>query len=254
LVTRPEQQAGPLSDAIIEKGGSVVRFPLIEIQPIKMSGEAANILQRLDQVDMVIFISANAVRFGVPILHQVSKDLSDKTIVAIGNATTKALEKLHVRVDIKPKPPFNSESLLVLSDLQKVRGENILIIKGEGGRKYLGDELKNRGAQVNYLDAYQRILPENNIEDLVSQWQQGKINIVTTSSVEAMNNLLSLLNESNAVLFKQTPQIVMSQRMFEHTQKKGVTAPVIVAAEASDRGVVEALITLIDAAPGVKHE
>jgi len=254
LVTRPEQQAGSLCDAIIKYGGSVIRFPLIEIQPIKMSDEADKILQQLDQIDMLIFISANAVRLGLPVLQQINTKLSNKTITAIGNATTKALEEFHISVDIKPEPPYNSESLLALSGMQQVAGKNILIIKGEGGREYLGDELKNRGAQVRYLDTYQRIMPDNNIEDLVRQWHQGKINIVTTSSVEALNNLSLLLGESNAALLKQTPQVVMSQRMFEHTQEAGIIAPVIVATEASDEGVVEALGKLVNATSGVKYE
>lgn len=231
-----------------------MHFPVMDIQAIAISAEAKRLLQNLDQVDMLLFISANAVRYGVPIIRQTNSNLASKTIVAIGKATVKALEKLNLDVDIKPQPPYNSEALLILHKMQDVRQTNILIIKGEGGREHLAEQLRKKAATVNSLNVYKRAVPDNDSEILVKQWQQGKINVVTSFSVEALDNLVALLGESGSILLKQTPQVVVSQRMYEHTQKIGITAPVMVADEASDEAVVAALVKLIATLPRNSHE
>jgi len=243
-VTRPASQAGPLCNAISENGGQVVSFPVTEIQPIPVSVESEQILKCFEQIDMVIFISVNAVQYGASVTRLLKSNPCRTKIAAIGQATANALEALNLKVDIKPESPFNSESLLNLDCMKNVKEKNILIIKGEGGRTYLAEQLTKRSARVRFLDAYKRITPNSSAESVIKQWHDGEINVVTSFSVEALDNLSAMLGEPGKSLLNKTPHIVISKRMFDHLKNTGITAPVMIADEASDKAVVDALIRL----------
>jgi uroporphyrinogen-III synthase len=56
------------------------------------------------------------------------------------------------------KAAFDSESVLALPAFQApaVAGRRVLILRGDGGRDLLGDTLRARGAEVEYLTCYHR--------------------------------------------------------------------------------------------------
>jgi len=255
LVTRPEQQADSLCKGITAAGGQVVSFPVIEIEPLPVEAEAAGKLQHAGTVDMVIFISANAVRYGLPVMQQIKSAMVDMQVVAIGKATASALDDAGMVVDVLPEAPYNSEALLALAELHDVAGKHILIVRGKGGRELLGEQLTKRGAQVSYLEVYKRAIPDRNMDDVIDKWRRGEINAVTTTSIEGIDNLVQMLGEAGLFLLKQTPQVVISKRMYDYMQKLAISAPVAIADEASDNAIIEALIKVLgDQEPEVEHE
>ena len=44
-----------------------------------------------------------------------------------------------------------------------MRGREVLIVRGAGGREYLKDELERRGARVRYATVYRRLKPAADI-------------------------------------------------------------------------------------------
>ena len=62
LVTRSQQQAGKLSDALRELGASVIELPVIEIVPPDSFDPLDNALRQLDEYDWLILTSANTVQ------------------------------------------------------------------------------------------------------------------------------------------------------------------------------------------------
>lgn len=224
-----------------------MRFPVIEIEPVVVDHRAIALLQHPEKLHMLVFISVNAVRFGLPVIHQANLNINDLQVAAIGKATTGALEDSGVPVDIYPEAGGNSEALLALADMQDVAGKHILIIRGHGGREFLGEQLTERGARIAYLECYKRVLPDTNVDEIINKWHQGEISAVTATSVEGLNNLVQLLGDSAGTLLKQTPHVVISKRMYEYTQKMAISAPVVVADEASDKAIIEALINILGA-------
>src|ERR1700675_2825418 len=98
LVTRPEQQAMPLCRLLESQGASTLRLPALEIRAVGNRRETAAQLGALDNFDVIIFTSANAVRFGASLLDQ-KRDL---TLAAIGPATARALNKAGYRAGVQP--------------------------------------------------------------------------------------------------------------------------------------------------------
>src|SRR5512139_759379 len=65
LVTRPEHQAGPLCELIRQAGGEAVQFPVLAVEPAEVNDALRSLLEHLDDYWLAIFISPNAVRFGI---------------------------------------------------------------------------------------------------------------------------------------------------------------------------------------------
>ena len=105
-----------------------------------------------DRYDLVIFVSANAVRFGADMLDQ-RRDLK---VAAVGQATAAALNAAGYRVSLMPSEGADSEALLAMPQLAHMAGQRVLIVRGTGGRELLSEVLTARGAQVQYAEVYTR--------------------------------------------------------------------------------------------------
>jgi uroporphyrinogen-III synthase len=97
LVTRPEQQALPLCRLLEAAGATALRFPVIDIKPEVDAAELRARLGPIDAFDLVVFTSANAVRFGAPLLASLRtpprRHQSAVQVAAIAPALAQALEQ-----------------------------------------------------------------------------------------------------------------------------------------------------------------
>lgn len=148
LVTRPQHQADELVTAIEAAGGRAYRFPVFDVVP-RDPAEVEEAAASTGPSDIVIFVSANAVRFGLAIIGH-----PQPRVAAIGPATAAALERAGVTVDIRPAAGFTSEHLLAEPALNEISGQAITIVRGERGRELLAETLRCRGADVRYLSVY----------------------------------------------------------------------------------------------------
>jgi len=236
LVTRPQHQAENLCDKIIAQGGQPIRLPTIEIVDIEDQTELQRWANRLEELNSAIFISANAVEKSLPVLlaQRNNSFPTQLPLIAVGKKTAATLARWNL-TSISAPPPYNSEAVLNMPELQpdKIHQQNILIFRGEGGRELLADALRQRGAIVNYVHVYQRIQPPPPKIPL------EPVDIITITSQEAIQNLFHMLGEP--AWLRQTPYVVISDRVMAEARKLGVQAPIIVAPTASDDGLLQAL-------------
>lgn len=234
VVTRPAHQAGPLCRLIEAQGGKAISFPSLEIEG---SNQPQPLLQRLEQFDMAIFISANAVEHALPLI---SKPMSSHiTLAAVGKRTATLLQQLSGKPILTPNNGADSEALLAMPELQQVKGWNILIVRGEGGRELLAEALIERGAKIEYAEVYRRVRPNC---DLAALQSQNRTDLMTATSNESLQNLYDMATESQRDWLLQLPLVVIGQRGAELAQRLGFRHPAIVATEASDAGLLQAMI------------
>ncbi len=235
LITRPIHQSEHLCQLIEAQGGQSIRLPTIEIVEVADKSALLACCQQLDELDIVIFISANAVEKTLPILLTQRTLPPSLQVIAVGKATAETLAAWGITT-LSAAPPFNSEAVLAMPLLQAevIAGKKIVIFRGEGGRELLADTLRQRGATVDYVSVYSRTQPS------VPAWAIQPIDIITVTSREGLQNLLNML--AGQVWVRQTPLVVMSQRILIAAQKWGVQAPIFVAAQASDEGLVASLL------------
>jgi uroporphyrinogen-III synthase len=246
LVTRPEQQAHNLISLIEQHGGQAIAFPTLEILPTKNLHALKQQLENLKTYQWLIFISANAVNFAVQANSGKIQDFKLLKIAAVGKATAKTLESVGLSVDVVPETGFNSEALLTLPALQNLQNQRLLIVRGVGGRETLADELKKRGATVDYLEVYQRSIP--NADDKTARVQalleQQQLEIITITSGDALQNLVTMLSSHIDLLIHVT-LVVVSERIKQIAQSIGFKN-IVVSSSPDDMAILNTMIMLIN--------
>ncbi len=197
LVTRPRDQAAGFAQGIAEAGGIPVLLPLLEINPVE-NGEVPQ-PSDLASADLVVFISPNAVKYGLTALPPGLK------IAAVGAGSARALKEAGVADVLVPAERFDSEGLL--AELPQVAGWRVVIFRGDGGRELLGDTLRARGAQVEYVTCYRRSKPPLDMNLLQSA------DLITVTSSEAMGYLSEITPERATPLFAPHPRIAELARL-----------------------------------------
>ncbi len=244
LVTRPLHQLSGLVQSIEADGGHAFRLPTIEIVPRQDSQQLVDALRNAIEFDGVIFVSPNAVEYGLPLLDRANVLEGSPAIAAVGAATARALESAGRGVAIVPVQGADSEALLVHPDLQKVAGKRFLIVRGDGGRELLMKTLSARGAQVQYAEVYRRAAPKTGRGALREWLERGEIDVVTTTSAAGLENLVQLAGGELTPLLCRLPLVVVSERMLQLAERLGFIGPIQVAAGAGDAAVTEGVLDL----------
>jgi uroporphyrinogen-III synthase len=238
LVTRPAHQSDALCRRIEQCGGRAVAFPALEILPTREPARAAELLAQ--DWDLVIYTSANAVRFAL----QLTTALPTAThIAAVGRATARLLEHTDTPPDLLPARA-DSEGLLDLQLLRQVAGRRILIVRGEGGRALLGESLSERGARVEFAEVYRRAPPRTDPAPLLQRWPK-EVQVVTATSAEVLENLWQLLGPAGRGLLRATPLILISERMEPLARRLGITRT-LRADGAGEDALLAAICTLLE--------
>ena len=217
VVTRPLAQAAHLGQLIQSYGGICFQFPLLAITPLADKQPLQDLAKRLHEFNMAIFISPNAVRYGMETLLNYVALPESLQIVTIGKNSAKALHDLGFSRVISPQHQFDSESLLDLPELKNVNNNQVVILRGDHGRELLGDTLKARGALVEYITCYHRYNPQQSAAPLIDSVPDA----LTISSTEALHNLFEMLSESDKKVLYAIPLFVTHKRISTAAQKLG---------------------------------
>jgi uroporphyrinogen-III synthase len=238
LVTRPEPQSASLCELIAARGGRPIPFPALAILPTADPQRVAAQLKGSGPFDIAIFVSPNAVRYGLELLDGAPLP-GNPRIAAVGKGTARALEAGGLSVNILPRERFDSEALLELGELQKLKGQSALIVRGNGGRALLGETLQQRGADVVYAEVYRRESPPVDAGSLLERWSD-EVQVVTVTSVEILENLTAILGRQGMELMLMTPLVVISERIAARARTLG-HEKIILARRAEDEAIVDAV-------------
>jgi len=226
LITRPAGQAGPLLDAIAAAGGEAWHQPVLAIEGLSESDSdnyqrCKQYVMDLDLYQQVIFISTNAVSFGLEWVETYWPQLPvGVQWHAIGSATADAMRAAGLPVTVEGGLAMNSEELLACPELQNVESDKILIVRGLGGREHLATQLQERGAHVDYVECYQRVKPELAPGQLAALIRDRQINTVCLNSGESLNNLCALLG-ADVALAKACWAVVPGERVAALAKEAG---------------------------------
>lgn len=232
LLTRPLNQVKNLQKLVLDSNNKPILFPTLLTSSIASCPVNKT-------YDVVIFISVNAVDYGIKIL----KNINYSKIFAVGGATARKLIKNHIIVDDFPRTKPSSESLLSIESVSKLASKNILIFRGKGGRETLKNGLTKNSNTVEYLEVYQRNICQ--VSDLhkksIKEFFTKKSGFISITSIDSLKALLDIVNKiDNEAKLKTYPLIVFSQRIKEYALKIGFKK-IFITSEMSDKGIVEAI-------------
>ena len=221
IITRPAGQCEVLAEMMEQAGGMPVILPSMSIQPTSAASRWPPELPPIDQYQVIIFISQNAVRLGAHYLVNNAAGLA-----AVGPSTARSLEALGHPVSVSPGEGFSSEALLQHPSLQNLRDQRVLIVRGVGGKELLAQGLQARGAKVDYLEVYCRSqvqVSRDHLEGVRGLLEAGKIRFVTATSAQTLENTLQLLGPQAKRLLKSAQLVSASERVIEMAGELGIS-------------------------------
>ena len=242
LITRTLEPDNSFCQHIRDAGGVLIIFPTIAIIAPPNPELLLQAIKKLDQTDIAIFISPNAVYYTMPLVQNYWTELpTSLQFAAVGSGTAKALEKYHINNSVYPPEEFGTEGLLALPLLQEVQNKHITIFKGVGGRELLSETLRLRGAVTTEAYAYQRVLPQINSNSFISIWQSTGIDIIICTSAESLQNLCALVGAEALPWLRQQQLLVSSSRLKDYAKSLGFVRTPLLANNASDEALLSEL-------------
>ncbi len=238
LLTRPLEKSQLLAKELSPFVNHIEISPLFDYQVGTDHSKLKQLLTNT-KIDAIIFVSQAAAHFAlqtVPI-----ESLNNIAIrIAVGTATANALQNAGVEQITVPNE-HTTEGLLVLPELQDVKQKSILIIRGNGGRETLKQQLQLRGANVAYNEVYKRVWFIDKARQSVHQWQAEKVNCVVVTSNELLEKALSL--SESAHWLKQCIWVVASERIANKAKIAGLNH-VHNAQGASNISIIKAIMNI----------
>lgn len=245
LTTRPEAFAERLVLPLQQAGYQVVNQPLLALQPLELKPQQQQWLLDLDNFQRVVVVSPSAV---VLLLEHLENYWPQWPVgiawYTVGQGSQLSLAQAGIQASY-PTTGDTSEDLLQHQDLQQLKGEKVLLVKGLGGRDLLKDTLSARGARVSVLHLYARVLPQL---DKSAQYEllHGEQEVLVVTSGDALHNYVQLVKAE----FTQQQQltqalsrrwlIVPSARVAQQAQALGFTR-VVSSAGAGAAAIVTAI-------------
>jgi uroporphyrinogen-III synthase len=238
VVTRPAHQAQAFARLIEAAGGRPILFPAIEIRELDDPRPFVEIVDRLDEFDLAVFISPNAVERAMDLIAGRRGLPPGLKIATIGGGGVRSLAARGVTGAISPRGRYDSEALLELPEI--AGAQRVVIFRGEGGREHLGDALAARGARVEYAECYRRVRPGLDPAPLLKGWSNDAIHAVTVTSSEGLRNLCAMVGAGGLGPLKRTPLFAPHPRIAETARGLGVEK--IVVTGPGDEGLLTGLI------------
>jgi uroporphyrinogen III methyltransferase/synthase len=194
VVTRAADQAAELSDRLRALGADAIGLPVIALESPADPAPLDRAIENLGAYDWLIFTSVNGVRFFLERLDQSRHDLRSlkARICAIGPATRRAVEDLHLKVDLMPEE-YVAESLVKAFGSEKLTGQRILLPRASVARDVIPVELAKLGAQIDVVEAYRNVVPPRaaaRAHELFSAAK--KPDWITFTSSSTVKNLLAI--------------------------------------------------------------
>jgi uroporphyrinogen-III synthase len=222
VVTRPAGQASHLAEALQNLGAHPILFPVLTILDLEDIKLLHDIALQLDDFDLAIFISPNAVDKSLEHVLRYRGWPENVRVATMGESSERALAQHGIMNVLTPRGRFDSEALLELPELQDVRGRRIAIFRGDGGRELLSEVLRERGAEVVQVASYRRGKPSNDGAALLKHWDSRTLDAITITSSEGLRNFYEMIGKLGQAWLRKTPLFVPHTRIAEQAAELGL--------------------------------
>jgi len=195
VVTRAQDQAAEFVDRLHALGADAIEWPVISLQPAADPRPLDEAIEQLGTYDWLIFTSVNGVRFFLDRLDRSAHDLRSlkARICAIGPATRRAIESLHLKVDLMPEE-YVAESLVSAFSSEALHGKRILLPRAAVARDVIPAKLTELGAKIDVVEAYRNQAPPEAAERGKALFSSGKKpEWITFTSSSTVTNALAIV-------------------------------------------------------------
>lgn len=233
VVTRPAGTSAALVRRLRDLGARALSIPGLSLRPNEHDARAV----RKAGYEDWIFTSPAAVGFGAGLLPA-RRARASLRAYAVGEGTARALARHGVTATI-PQDRSDSEGLLALPDLKRLRGRHIALVGAPGGRDLIAPTLRRRGAKVEAIHVYRRMPPRLTRRHFAALAASRDPLITLVSSGEALTHLVALLPPEELARLRAQIVVVSSARLVALARGHAF-AEIALARSAAPRDLIDA--------------
>lgn len=195
LVTRAKEQARELSALIETHGGRPIELPLIAFEALEPSDELDEALSEIERFRWLLFTSANGVRFFMNYVktrfpHMLPLNVP---IAVVGEKTEAVLSSYGEKAALVPDD-YTAEGLVEALQGKMKRGDRILLVRGNRGRKVINDAVAQIGATLVDVAIYKTVFPADAIDRFRQLLDRNEtIDYVTFTSSSTVSHYATIL-------------------------------------------------------------
>ncbi|ASV96845.1 fused uroporphyrinogen-III synthase HemD/membrane protein HemX [Paraburkholderia aromaticivorans] len=262
VITRPAGQSSELIARLAEVGLATLDFPLIDVAPVTDDAPLRAALSSLERYALVVFVSPNAVDHAFAHSDTIWPHALPIGVVGPGSVQALARHGVSAPAYNVISPPsgadeeaarFDSEGLFAAIDMAlgatNLEGKRVLIVRGDGGREWLAERLREAGAEVETVAAYRRLVPEPSIGGWarVHELLAGVPHAWLLTSSEGVRNLHELaqdhLTADEIVQLKRATLVTPHPRIAQTARALGFDS--ITVSGAGDERIVRTLLAAV---------
>ena len=160
VLTRASDQNSELHAKLAALGAEVLELPLIRVSKSVKNEDLAEVFPELGGYDWLVFTSANGVRYYFEEFFRVFDDIRSLGLIrlaCVGDATTRAVTALHLKVECQPATATAEALAAALVATGSLDSAKILVVTGNQNRELLVTKLEEARAIVDCLQVYQTV-------------------------------------------------------------------------------------------------
>lgn len=215
LLTRPAEESAAVAQVLAQAGIFTSSLPLLATEPLPLNDAQRSMIFELMQFQAVIVVSKPAARLGLELLDEIWPQPPLQAWFCVGAGTGQVLLDYGLQDVSWPQQGDDSEALLDLPHLQKaiaIPGSRVLIMRGDEGREWMAERLREQGVRVEYLPLYRRYLPDYPPQALLQRVEGERLNGLVVSSGQGLEHLLQMAGErwpqlAGLPLFVPSPRV-----------------------------------------------
>lgn len=254
VVTRAREQASDFRAKLRELGAACIEFPTIEVSAPPSWAPLDEAIAVLSDYDWVIFTSVNGVKSFIGRMRAAGKDARDLKgirLAAIGPKTAEALEAVMLRPDLVPSE-YRAEAILEALSGYSVNNKRFLMPRAMVAREILPETLRERGARVDVVPAYQTVLPERDAQKIRSLLTEGRIDCLTFTSSSTVSNFFALIDKDEFERCKERTAVACIGPITAQTAAGFGLKTSIMPSEYTIRGLVDAIVDYFNRKRGIQ--
>ncbi|MFQ5717495.1 MAG: uroporphyrinogen-III synthase, partial [Nitrospinales bacterium] len=125
---------------------------------------------------------------------------------------------------------------------EHIKGRRFLLPRAAAAREILPQTLRQLGAEIDVVHAYQTLLPQTKNDDFLATLRREEIDAVTFTSSSTVKNFIKLIGEENRPQLAKTAIACIGPITAKTAEDCGLNVDVI-----PDRYTVEALADAVEA-------
>ena len=197
VITRARAQASGLVAQLTQLGAHCLEIPTIRIQAPADTDPLKASIENIKDYDWLLFTSVNGVKHFFDTLFAMGKDvrvLGHLKFACIGPVTKERLADYGIISDILPET-YRAESVVDAFAPMDMEGQKVLLPRAMKARTILPESLREMGARVDEVTAYETVLADEDKTQLMEMLEDKAVDAVTFTSSSTVSNFVSLLPE-----------------------------------------------------------